>query len=266
MSNEDSLKWVGHNPMSDPAAYAHLVAGLPSDISGLNSVIQGLLVHSGWLTEYGLDETQLHADSRKTLPVADRLADILTKDARPLQTPRPPGKRAIGTCRDFALMLCSLLRCKGIPSRVRCGFANYFGSGWEDHWVCEYWDGSAGMWRLSDAQIDQILRRRLCIAFDPSDVPRQSFISAGQAWLECRAGTADPDRFGHGEVTGLWFVSVNVVRDHYVLNGRETSAWDSWRAASPSARVVSRRDAALLDDVATFPERRLVEVAPDWLA
>jgi transglutaminase superfamily protein len=264
MGNLD--RWIGHSPMSDPAGHAAAVADLPSDIGILNGIVQGVLVHSDWLIEYGLDETRLHAASRTTLSVADRLDDILEKDAQRLQIRRPSDRRSIGTCRDFALMLCSFLRSKGVPSRLRCGFAAYFGSGWEDHWVCEYWDKQAQTWRLSDPQIDGMLKDRYRIEFDPKDVPRQSFVTAGQAWLDCRSGKSDPDRFGHGEVAGSWFVKVNLLRDHYVLNGRETSAWDGWRAAPPSKRIVREADVALLDDLASCPEQPLVEVLPDWLA
>ena len=83
--------------------------------------------------------------------------------------------------------------------------------------------------------------------------------------MECRAGQFDPRRFGHGEATGLWFLKVNVVRDHYALNGRETSAWDDWRATSPAGRLVKDRDIALLDCLAAQPEIALTEVRPDWL-
>nr|WP_246715041.1 hypothetical protein [Rhizobium sp. BK196] len=34
-------------------------------------------------------------------------------------------------------MLCAFLRNKGIPARVRCGFASYFSAEWEHHWLCE---------------------------------------------------------------------------------------------------------------------------------
>ena len=160
-------------------------------------------------------------------------------------------------------MLCAFLRHKHIPSRVRCGFAAYFGSRWEDHWVCEYWDQHTRLWRLCDPQIDSVLAERCGVGFDPTNVPRDAFLTAGQAWSEYRQNRADPRKFGHGAVTGAWFVKVNVVRDHYVLNHRETSAWDEWRA--PSKRVVSEREKTLLDDLATHPEQQLIEVAPDWL-
>jgi hypothetical protein len=163
------------------------------------------------------------------------------------------------------LMACSFLRSKGVPSRIRCGFASYFGDGWEDHWVCEFWDGAAQAWRLSDPQLDEVLRPRLRIEFDPANVPRTSFLTAGEAWMESRAGRSDPRRFGHGEATGFWFLKVNVVRDHYALNGRETSAWDEWRTAPSASRLAKDRDIAVLDCLAAKPEIALTEVRPDWL-
>jgi hypothetical protein len=263
---DDVERWIDHSRTSDPAGHAAAIADLPSDIGVLNAIVQGVLVHADWLTEYGVDGTQLHAASRMTLPVAERLDDILQRDGQGLQIRRPPDRRAIGTCRDFALLLCSFLRGKGVPSRVRCGFAAYFGSGWEDHWVCEYWDQSTRTWRLGDPQIDGFLSARLKIGFDPRDVPRQSFVTAGQAWLDCRRARSDPSRFGHGEVTGLWFAKINVFRDHFVLNDRVASAWDGWRDAPPSKRVVRRDEHALLDDLAARPGQAPVDVVPDWLA
>lgn len=258
-------RWTKHTPMSDPAGHAGRVAELPSDIGALNRIVQGLLIHSDWLTAYGLDEADYRTVSRETLPVADRLGAILASNAQDLRTPRPPGERAVGTCRDFALMVCAILRGKGVPSRVRCGFADYFGPAWEDHWVCEYWDRKAQTWRLSDAQLDDVVAGKCGVAFEPTDVPRRAFMTAGEAWMACRAGERDPRHFGHGNVTGAWFIKINVIRDHYVLNGRETSAWDGWRAAPMSKRVITEQAGARLDDLAAHPEQRLVEIEPDWL-
>jgi hypothetical protein len=258
-------KWVDHTPMSDPAVHAEVVAELSPDIGVLNSVVQGVLIHTDWLTEYGLDGTRYAAASRATLSVVDRLNAVLQTDSQSLKIARQPEKRQIGTCRDFALMLCSLLRSKGIPARVRCGFAAYFGSGWEDHWVCEYWHEQSRRWLLSDAQIDKVQKEKCRIEFDPRDVPRNAFMTAGEAWLGSRSGTFDPNQFGQGQVTGRWFIKINVVRDHYVLNGRETSEWDTWRTAQLADRVVCEDEAALLDDLAARPEQPLATLVPDWL-
>jgi hypothetical protein len=258
-------RWVDHSRMSDPATHAARVAELPSDVGALNRVVQGLLIHSDWLGAYDVNGHELRANSRKTLPVGDRLTDILEDDPRPPHVPRLPRRRSADTCRDFSLMACSFLRDKGVPSRLRCGFASYLGDGWEDHWVCELWHGAAQMWRLSDPQIDKVMRARLRIEFDPANVPRTSFLTAGEAWMECRAGRSDPQRFGRGEATGFWFLRVNVVRDHYALNDRETCAWDEWRTTPPASRLVKDRDIESLDCLAAKPEIALTEVRPDWL-
>jgi Transglutaminase-like superfamily len=137
---ENPERWIRHSPMSDTRRYSSAVAELPSSVSALNGVVQGVIIHTDWLGAYGVDESQFDRVSRETLPVDERIALILDSDAHALTVRRAPARRAIGTCRDFALMLCAFLRSKRIPARVRCGFANYLADGWEDHWVCEYWD------------------------------------------------------------------------------------------------------------------------------
>ena len=262
---EGADRWLAHSQMSDPGRHAGAIATLPAGIETLHQIIQGVLVHADWAREYGLDETTLDPTARKTLPIAERLDDVLKRDPRPLGVQRPADKRSTGTCRDFALALCSFLRCSGVPARVRCGFAAYFGGEWEDHWVCEYWDSETGTWRLSDAQIDHMLRQRNHIEFDSTDVPRRFFMTAGEAWLMCRRAAADPGAFGHGSVAGWWFLKVNVLRDHYVLNARETSNWDRWREAPQHKRSIPDDEMEFLDDLAARPGQPLIDVAPDWL-
>jgi Transglutaminase-like superfamily len=258
-------RWIDHSRMSNPANHAARVAELPSDAGALNLIVQGLLIHPDWLSAYDVDSDELRANSRTTLPIADRLAVILDTDARPLHAPRSPRQRSAGTCRDFALMLTSFLRGKRVPARLRCGFASYLGDGWEDHWVCEFWHEPAQAWRLSDPQIDEVMRAKLGIEFDPANVPRTSFLTAGEAWRDCRAGKSDPRRFGHGEARGVWFMRLNVFRDHFALNGAETSRWDDWRSAPPEKRVVSDDEIDLADRLAANPEVELTGVRPEWL-
>jgi len=265
MSLENIERWIGQSAMSDPGRHKAAVAELPSSVAALNGVVQGLIIHTEWLSAYGVDESQFERVSRETVPVAERLALILDSDPRPLHLRRPPARRSVGTCRDFAILLCGLLRSKGIPARLRCGFADYLNDGWEDHWVCEYWDQASQRWRLSDSQIDEVLKEKCEVKFNPTDVPRHQFMTAGQAWTACRASKYDPARFGHGATKGLWFIKVNVFRDHYAINNRETSPWDSWRSASMSQRRVSDRDVAVMDNIAACPLGPIVEIDPDWL-
>ncbi len=257
-------QWLRHTPMTEPGALAAEFETLPSDVASLNRIAQGLLVHSEWLSAYGLDARTFGPVSRATLPVSERLGGLLKLDRLSLRAARAPANRSAGTCRDFALTLSSFLRAKGAPARLRCGFAAYLTDGWEDHWVCEYWDGQKEAWRLSDPQLDEITRARCAVNFDPSDMPRDVFLTGGEAWLRCRAGEEDPDRFGHGDVKGLWFIRVNVVRDAYAVNGREASAWDEWREAPSDRRRITPRELPQVERLARRPEDPPGDSAPPW--
>jgi hypothetical protein len=257
-------RWLAHSPMTEPGELAGLFARLPSDVADLDRVVQGLLIHGDQLARYGDDPGAFAPVSRTTLPVKQRLAALLERDGRALNEVREPTRREVGTCRDFALMLCAFLRAAGTAARVRCGFASYFADAWEDHWVCEYWNSSDGRWCLTDAQIDDVQRAAFRVAFDISDVPREKFLIAGEAWLRCRAGQDKPERFGQGGTTGLWFMKVNVVRDAYAINNRETSPWDRWRECPPELRTVAAEETTALDALARNPEG-VVALMPAWL-
>jgi hypothetical protein len=246
--------YARHGALSDPRRHGAALARLPRDVGALCGIVQGLLLHDYYgLRLYGAPPRHVVEASRATLPVAARLDAILAASPGPLDWPRAPFERAVGTCRDFALLLCALLRQQGVPARVRCGFALYFlGGEWEDHWVCEYWQAADGRWALADAELDAPHRRHLGIAFDPADLPRAQFLLAWEAWERCRADPALEPGFGHGEARGAWFLQVNLARDLLALCQRETSAWDTWRswpqplrALDASARRRSDRLAAL---------------------
>src|SRR5262249_46627474 len=150
-------------------------------------IVAGLLVHIDWLDADGAEPSNEPA-SRLTLPVAARLDDILRRNSSPLEQTRPISQRSIGTCRDFALLLCGILPAKGVPARVRCGFASYLASGWEDHWLCEYYDRESSAWRLADAQLDDVMQHRLGIDVDAASLSRDLFKTGGEAWVSCSKG------------------------------------------------------------------------------
>jgi hypothetical protein len=245
------------------ADYAADIASLPDGVEALSRVIQGLLVHGDWLGVYGLADVP---GSRVTLPVSDRLHQILAADPRPLAEPRPIAQRTHATCRDYALLLVSFLRGKGHATRLRCGFADYLkGNSWEDHWICEYRDSAEGTWHFADAQLDAVLLRELAIDFDPARLPTGRFRSAGEIWTDCRNGACDPLSCGHGAATGLWFIAVNVVRDQLALSGQVTSDWDNWRMDRDPVGAFEKADISLFDAIARAPMQRHAELRPFWL-
>ena len=214
--------------MTDPGPYADLYEGLPADPSELCRVVQGNLLHIFHAQRYGVELSDEKKAEVEIHTVADMLARAKEMDERPILSPRGPAKRVVGNCRDFSVFLCSLLRHKGIPARVRCGFGTYFTPGrYEDHWICEYWSSSDERWVKVDPQIDSVLTLAFTIEFNPFDIPSGKFFAAGEMWKLCRTGQVDPDLCGIWNLKGLWFVKDNVLRDFMALNKVELLPWDS---------------------------------------
>lgn len=221
------------------------------DLAALCALVQGLVVHPFLAALYGLDPKALPADDLETRPAEAILDRVIALDPAPLDVPRPPDRRFAGNCRHHSVLLCAFLRARGVPARARCGFGGYFEAGrFVDHWVCEIWDETRAAWRLVDAQIDARQRALFGIDFDTTDVPRSAFLVAGDAWQRCRAGRADPERFGILDMWGLWFVRGNLVRDVASLAKRELLPWDGWGTMSGPGSEATSEELALLDHAA----------------
>src|SRR5262245_49242946 len=211
--------------MTSAGRYGPMLDQLPNDTAALARAVQGLLLHEHLAANtYGValsDQRRKESHLRST----ERMLDcILTRDGRPLATARPVDQRLVGTCRNFTVLFMAMLRAKGVPARARCGFGSYFTRGrFEDHWVGEYWNAAQARWVRVDAQIDGVQRRKLRIGFNLFDVPHNRFVIAGDAWAQCRAGTANPATFGLSFLneSGLWFIAQNILRDSAALNNME---------------------------------------------
>ncbi len=236
--------------MSDAGAKAALLDDLPDDIGELAKIVQGVLIHEHVAPAYGVTLSAEQRAQAHMRGVEKMLDCIERQDRRPLPQARPPGKRVVGVCRHFTLLHVAMLRRQGVPARARCGFGAYFEKGrFIDHWVTEYWDGHAKRWLLVDAQLDPRQRALFGIAFDPLDVPRDQFVTAGTAWRLCRDGKAAPGAFGILDMHGLWFIAGNVIRDVAALNNHEMLPWDVWGAM---ARTDAELDLPFIDRLAAL--------------
>lgn len=244
--------FVEQGAMTSPGKCAPALDALPSDVASLLAVVRGLFVHRDFPDFYGLAESDVASQARETLPLEDRLDQILQLSDRPLTVPRPLEHRVAATCRDYAVMLCGLLRHKSLAARVRCGFASYFLPGrWEDHWICEYLDARGDRWVRADAQLDGVHCDHLAISFNPSDLPDRTFITSVEAWDLIRKEEVAPECFGHGDAAGEWFLLVNLARDCLALQGREVSPWDGWRSALGRVPEIDAARRATGDHVAS---------------
>jgi len=250
---EEQEFFTRHGMMSDPGKYADLLQDLPADLPGLVQYVQGLLVHIFWAERYGLKLSEERQAEVQIRPVEAKIERILNMDERPLLEARPLGKRLVGNCRDFSLLLCALLKQKGIPARARCGFGAYFmPEHYEDHWVCEYWNAQQDRWIMVDAQLDDLQKEVLQTPFDNLDVPHDQFLTGGKAWQMARSGEADPDKFGIFDMHGLWFIRGDLIRDFLALNRLEVLPWDHWGLMDRADGELRPEDWELLDHLAAI--------------
>ncbi len=240
-------------PMTTPGRYAPLLESLPRDIAGLAAVAQGLLLHEHMARGYGVELSDSDRASVHIRRVEGILEQIVARDSRPLEVPRTPERRLPGNCRHFTVLATAMLRAHGNPARARCGFGGYFGTGaFEDHWVCEYWDAGQERWVLADAQIDDVQRSWFEVDFDLTDVPRDRFLVAGDAWTSYRSGTADPAKFGLSLLNeaGEWWIAGNLMRDAAALLNIELLPWDCWGAMPAPEEAIGNDLAELFDRLA----------------
>lgn len=235
--------WVEPGVMTDLGRHEPLARDLPADVAAVARVVQGLLIHEFWLDAYGVTMTAEERDTVNLRRAEDLLDVVVARDGRPLEIAREPAARTATNCRGFTVLTVALLRAKGVPARARCGFGAYFRPGFfEDHWVAEWFDAAEHRWRLADAQIDEVQRDRLGIGFELTDVPREQFVVAGDAWRQVRAGRADPDRYGLTAIkeSGDWWIAANLMRDAAALDHLELLPWDVWGAMPEPGDAVDR--------------------------
>jgi Transglutaminase-like superfamily len=241
--------------MTSAGRFAALLQDLPSDLAGLAAVAQGLLIHVFWAQRYGVTLSEADQASVHIRPAEEMLEQITARDGRPLHVPREPAARLAVNCRHFTVLMTAMLRAQGTPARARCGFGGYFTPGFfEDHWVCEYWNASQQRWVLVDAQLDDRQRGWLDLEFDVTDVPRDRFLVAGQAWTRYRSGQADPAAFGLSAIgeAGDWWIAGNLMRDAAALLNVELLPWDTWGAMPDPASGIDDDLAALFDQLAAL--------------
>ena len=238
---------------TSPGSYAPLLTELPSDPVALIHTVPGLIIHEYLADQYGFDVPNERKSESHLRLVEQMLARIVALDPLPLSDARPPDKRLVGICRHFEVLLVTFLRANHIPARVRRGFGTYFDPRMAvDHEITEYWDAKRSRWVRVDAQLDEVQRRVLKIDFDPLAVPEDRFIIPAIAWQDCRAGRADPSKFGIFELNGLWFIAANLVREIAWLNKREMLPWDVWGAMPKQGQTLAKEELGFFDRLATL--------------
>jgi hypothetical protein len=261
-NGEELSFYCRQSEITSPGEYAYLYEDLPANIPELCRVVQSLLIHAFWIQDvrnYGVTALALKSSGRNlnreinTRSVREKLGLLATMDARPLNEHREADRRVVGNCRDYSVLLVSMLRHQGVPARVRSGTARYLRPEegiLEDHFVCEFWNSAEGRWQRTDAQIDEVQRTVFGLAFDTADLPAGEFLDAGESLHELKTGRTTPEKMGIFEFRGWPYAQYKLVSDLACVSGTEVLAWERWGICE---RVASdelfREDQILLERI-----------------
>ena len=103
---------------------------------------------------------------------------------------------------------------------------------------------------MVDPQLDTLQCEALAIDFEPLDMPREKFVTGGEAWIRCQSKGADPDLFGIFDMHGVEFIIGNVIRDFLALNKIELLPWDDIKLLNKSFDEMSAPEKTLIDHIA----------------
>lgn len=202
-------------PTTELTEYSDLVSDLPSDPKELARIVRGLVLHEGIVEHSGMRLPTDRLADRERVGAAAIVGRVLNLEDSPLSVDRKPENRMVGYCYHFAVLHCAFLRAKGVPSRARCGFADYYSDqAWIDHWVVEYWNRDG--WVV----IDPDSARNV--------VSAKEFHNAGVAWQLCRAGDEDPRLHGNHVLWGWDELRGSLINDIGALNKFEVGEWGTW--------------------------------------
>ncbi len=267
MENQDFFSQ--QSELTDPKQYAASFADLPAEVSRLCDIVRGVILHFADAATNGVTLLPARLAEMDLRRAAQMLLHLFKRHNAPLIAARLPGLRLIGCCRDFALLLCAMLWHKNIPARVRYGFSVLQIPGFHhDQTLLEFWHAPTQRWCLVDPRADSgyIQKFNLPARYIATDVPRDLYFSAADAWLQCRKHIISPDQFGTGitqRLTGLWFVRNKLLQDFAAINKNEMLLWDAWGAMLQGFSVPVAH-LSLLDEIAELllnPDENLPAMA-----
>ena len=176
-----------YSEFTDPGEYEYLYKNLPDSLPELCSLIRSQYINYGWELDKYREQIPKERwnESAKYPTVKSALEGLLSYDSRGLVKDRRPENRLMLICRDNALLLASILKYRGIPARIRYGFAPYLIPGFHaNHVICEVWNEKENRWMLMDPSADRI------------DFDREEFDFSNDVWLKMQKKEINPKLYG----------------------------------------------------------------------
>jgi hypothetical protein len=229
MSNKIYEYYLRFSEYTNPGLYEeYLKNELPDDIKEISDLVRSQLIHRVILKNgnaisnsdlrYGdmnkVPSERLRCEDDLFPTASAMLAELFRRDKSGIVLNRSEKDRLILTCRFISILMVSILKSKGIPCRVRSGFANYiFPKVYADHWINQYYDKKTGKWITID--VDSLLED---IGFNPLNIQDGVFTFSADAWLKVRRGEIDGKFFWNaGGFRGLQPVAWELFYDFHCL-------------------------------------------------
>ena len=186
--NESVLDfYTQYSEFTDPGAYEYLYNNLPDSLPELCSLIKSQFIHPyAELPQYSEQiPKERWNESFKYPTVESILKELVSYDSNGLVVNRLPKNRLVVICRGNAILLASILKYRGIPVRVRAGYATYIMPDFHiSHTICEVWNKNENRWMLVDPSMNMV------------DFSRDDFDFSNDAWRQMQLKEIDPDLYG----------------------------------------------------------------------
>ncbi|NJO68661.1 MAG: SUMF1/EgtB/PvdO family nonheme iron enzyme [Bacteroidetes bacterium] len=139
------------------------------------------------------------------------LKGLAAYDPRGFVNDRKPEHRLILGCREYAILLASVLKYRDIPARVRIGHARYLIPGFHaSHVICEVWNTKEKRWMLVDPATGMV------------DFSSDEFDFSYEAWFGLQKKEIDPGKYGNpGQYSGVGSIYGKICHDMASLLGKE---------------------------------------------
>ncbi len=204
-----------YSSFTDPGEYEYLYKNLPNSLPELCSLIKSQFIHVyEELPKYHDQIPKERWNESLTMypTVQSILKGLLSYDSRGLVKDRKVENRLVLACREYAMLLASILKYRGIPARVRCGFATYLNPGsYTSHIICEVWNKNENRWMLVDPSKDMV------------DFGREKFEFGNDAWLKMQNNEIDLKLYSMMGQPGLVIITIALCHDLASILGKRIS-------------------------------------------
>lgn len=213
--------------------YKEYFISLTDDIHELAALVNSQTIHRGVLLKSYYKKTNIarqypwyryRCEDDILLTAPAMMAELFRLDSRGIVADRRIEDKIVVTCRYVSILMASILKAKGIPTRCRAGFClidnRYRDKTVGDHWIVQYYNYNENRW----VNLDTNRINRVETDYDYYDMPNDRFDFVAKAWLDVRSGKEDINHFRHGsKVTGLGMLARSLFYDFHSLMNDEIS-------------------------------------------